>query len=359
MKTLLRLLLVTIATLGLVECGVRVAMPSRSYEAWRESSIQYRYHPSYAWSIEPGTYRSTGGPILVNSLGLRGAEIERPKPDGRLRIVVLGGSSTFNYDAAEGRTWSVRLEAALGRALGGDVEVINAGTPGYSTYQSSLRLDEQLIGLEPDAVLVYHLWNDLKSFWMDDPRAMAARWDELGRRNEASTLLRPSPWLDAVSRRSQTVTYARFAALRLSTPPPAEGWSHPELDKRVSEAGVAFYVENLVRIADRCAASGIPLGIIDQALLVTPDGSAVERERIRYDYTGFDHPTLVEAIERARDEVRRLAERPGVRHVTTDTFPADPALFRDHVHLTDAGLERLAAVIAPQVEAMLVAARDG
>ena len=102
------------------------------------------------------------------------------KKSGTLRVLVLGGSSTFNFGARNGRTWSVRLASFLGRRLGIEVEVMNAGTPGYTTYQSSMRLKEQLIEFNPDIVIVYHLWNDMKTFSYDDPRennqAMGYQW---------------------------------------------------------------------------------------------------------------------------------------------------------------------------------------
>jgi lysophospholipase L1-like esterase len=356
LRTSLRLLLAILSMLVLLEIGARLLLPARSYEDWRRSSLRYTYEPFYHWSLRAGEYRSPGGRIRINSYGLRGDEFTPEKEPDTIRILVLGGSAAFNYHAAGGQTWPRRLEAYLRRSLNRKVEVINAGTPGYSLYQSSMRFQHQLVSLDPDLVLVYHLWNDLTLFWIEDAGEIVDRWDLHGRYNEVSTLLDPFPFLDALCARSQFVTHLRFAGLGLLKRlrrVDEEGWVHRVLDKRVTPAGLAFYRSNLERVADTSASRGIPLGIIDQALLPVPESTRLERRRIRYEYTGFDHSRLLEAIADGLAVNREVALRKGVWQLGVEGVPRNLRHMRDHVHLTDAGLVRLVAILAPQVLAIL------
>jgi lysophospholipase L1-like esterase len=318
--------------------------------------MRYKYHPVYHWYTSSDTYVTAKGPIHINKLGLRGRDLIQRKPEGTLRVLCLGGSSTFNYHASQGRTWPMLLEQYLRTALKQDVEVINAGTPGYSLYQSSVRFEHELINYDPDVVLVYHLWNDLKLFWMDNPADMISKWEVHGRFNEASTLLEPFPLLDNMSRVSQFVTHLRFAwisNMKKRRRADDEGWFHLKLDKRITGPGVEFYRSNLQRVARVAADHNLPLGLIDQAMIVVEDPAATQNSKIRYNYLGFDHPTVLEAVRRARAVTREVAMADNVSIITTDGFPKDFEHFRDHVHLNEAGLAKLVALIGPQIVALV------
>ncbi len=98
--------------------------------------------------------------VQVNSLGLRGPEIEKRPPPGRTRILALGDSMTFGYYLEEYETWPARLEARL-RDAGHDVEVVNGGSGGWTIRSETLFLEERAIALEPDHVLIGFCANDI------------------------------------------------------------------------------------------------------------------------------------------------------------------------------------------------------
>jgi lysophospholipase L1-like esterase len=355
--TILALLVSLVLVIGGLEVGTRLLRPQASYEAWRRSSLRYVYNPEWHWSLRPGTYDGPQGTVHINSFGIRGGRIVPQKDTSTLRVICLGGSSTFNYGAADDRTWPARLQAALQRQLGRRVEVINGGTPGYSLFQSSLRFQYQFSRWQPDLVIVYHMWNDLKNFWTENTDSLIAKWEKHGRYNETSTLLAPSPALDWLSRHSQFVTYARFAwveYLKKKHHVESEGWVHPRLDKHVTETGVAFYRDNLLRICRLCERLQVPLLIVDQPLLANPGNSPSERARIQYQATGFTPTELQRAVESAyavNDSVARSS--PVAQHVTTTGFPRSLRTFSDHVHLRDAGLDALARILTPPCAAVL------
>jgi lysophospholipase L1-like esterase len=77
----------------------------------------------------------------------------------RFRVLALGDSCTFGLGVQDGETWPAQLEGVL-QVSGLDVEVINAGVPGYSAYQGRRLFETRGLALEPDLVLVTFGFND-------------------------------------------------------------------------------------------------------------------------------------------------------------------------------------------------------
>ncbi len=103
-------------------------------------------------------------PVSSNSLGLRGPEIQQPKPAGRYRILAVGDSHTFGFGVAESDTWPSILERRLRRADGWrdlDLEVVNGGIEALSLDQEVQLFKDRLLELEPDLVLWAYYWNDM------------------------------------------------------------------------------------------------------------------------------------------------------------------------------------------------------
>ena len=55
------------------------------------------------------------------------------------------------------------------------MQVINAGVPGYSSFDARNNYVYQLRRLDPDMILVYHSWNDIKYFRRVESEGMAMR----------------------------------------------------------------------------------------------------------------------------------------------------------------------------------------
>jgi len=146
-----------------------------------------------------------------NAHGLRGEEIEAPKPDGRYRIACLGGSTTYTTGVSNYRfSYPYLMERDL-RAQGYDVDVLNAGLAGWTTYESLINFELNLIDLELDMIIVYHAMNDLHAriVWP----ASAYRGDGSGRRNPTkATIFAPPFW------EHSTLVRAGLIQLGLTTP---------------------------------------------------------------------------------------------------------------------------------------------
>jgi len=100
----------------------------------------------------------------VNAGGFRGREeVALAKPEGVLRIMAVGGSTTFETTVGgDERAWPARLQHYL-RELAPErrVEVINAGVPGYRNIDNLIRLETELHRYRPDVIVLYEVHNDL------------------------------------------------------------------------------------------------------------------------------------------------------------------------------------------------------
>lgn len=165
--------MVAVATLLLME-GVAYLLPAPSPTgAWRDESgttggILLDGSPWFLWELRPGVHQERGVTVSVNALGMRGAEVG---PKSGPRVLALGDSSIYGFGVADDEVFTSRLAASL------DVEVINGGVPGYSTFQSLNLLDARGLALEPDVLLIGNLWSDNNFDTFVDRELLAAYSD--------------------------------------------------------------------------------------------------------------------------------------------------------------------------------------
>ncbi|MBN1365611.1 MAG: hypothetical protein JW976_12445 [Syntrophaceae bacterium] len=75
------------------------------------------------------------------------------------RVLCIGDSSTFGWKLDIRQTFPFILQKRLSQIPGG-VEVINAGVPGYSSWQSRLFLEDIIKSIHPHIVIIYSGNND-------------------------------------------------------------------------------------------------------------------------------------------------------------------------------------------------------
>ncbi|PYR42855.1 MAG: hypothetical protein DMF93_04645 [Acidobacteria bacterium] len=97
--------------------------------------------------------------IALDSRGYRTGEFTNRKPAGARRIACVGDSWTFGMNVDQERTYPSRLAADL-RASGANVEVLNFGVLGYSSFQGRQLLERRVLDLDPDVVLIGFGMND-------------------------------------------------------------------------------------------------------------------------------------------------------------------------------------------------------
>lgn len=137
-------------------------------------------HPYLAYAPKPNfeTLPAAKRKITHNSLGFRGPEITLEKPPGVLRVVCLGGSSTYGHGPSSNETtWPARLEAHLSEALPGrTIQVINGGCQGWSSFELLGNLAYRAIEFEPDLVIVYETINDMRCALYPNPKPDNTHW---------------------------------------------------------------------------------------------------------------------------------------------------------------------------------------
>ncbi|MGD0949614.1 MAG: SGNH/GDSL hydrolase family protein [Candidatus Binatia bacterium] len=132
------------------------------------------YSDSFLWACDPilyfkaNPYQVINGHRLINHAGFRSDEFG-PKRSGTYRIIALGDSCTFGVTLPKTKKdefyiaepYPQRLQRMVTERLGpGRVEVLNAGVPGYNSYQGVMLLRTKLRGLRPDLITVRFGWND-------------------------------------------------------------------------------------------------------------------------------------------------------------------------------------------------------
>jgi len=126
----------------------------------KTGSGMYYAHQYTAYALKPGYARYPREQI--NSLGFRGEEISKIKPDGVYRIVVTGGSTTFDVYLPWNESFPFHLQQVLRKRLGTDrIEVINAGLNGATTSETFHRLPTLILPINPDMVIMYEGFNDM------------------------------------------------------------------------------------------------------------------------------------------------------------------------------------------------------
>ena len=140
----------------------------------------------YAWTPHPylayyPTPNYKKGLTSHNSLGYRNEEFSVEKPENVYRIVALGGSSTYDVSIKDNQqTFTAQLEQKLKEEYGYEnVQVINAGVPGYNSWEILGNLEFRVLDLDPDLVIIYENTNDVHARLVEPS---AYRGDDLGRR---------------------------------------------------------------------------------------------------------------------------------------------------------------------------------
>ncbi len=106
-----------------------------------------------------------------NSLGLRNREIG-PKKKGVCRILFIGDSLIWSGETTSGKYFTQVLEDRLNAEYSTrtiSYEVINAGVPGYTTYQELEFLKIYGLDMKPDIVVLGFVFNDLYYKYLHRP----------------------------------------------------------------------------------------------------------------------------------------------------------------------------------------------
>ncbi len=143
-------------------------------------------------------------------------EVHIPPKDGRLRVLLFGGSNTQGFPADD-------LQAALcSRAPDPGFEVINLGRQGYGSERVAILLDQAMV-LQPDIVFLYSGHNEFveRGFAME----LVAEWQQ--------------PWIVRLVDRLSRLRTLNVLVSALEHRPDAAATTGPPPERRV-ERGADF-----------------------------------------------------------------------------------------------------------------------
>lgn len=346
------------------ELSVRALYPFHTPDTVREHSLPWvaavysaqRLEPvdreiaidrQKAWGRKPADAASERV-FYVNDQGYRGRSFSVTKPAGTIRIVVLGGSAAFDLAASRDRDWPHLIEEELLARHGrDDVEVINAALPGSTSVDSLGRLLTQVWAYEPDYVLLYHTWNDIKYFRGLSDGASLLAWT-VPPRPESNPFTNYRGPLDRLASHSQLYVKLRTAWLARGGELGVDGRPrYGDLVDHYGEQGPAQFRLALETFVDLCRNLHAEPVLLTQAVLVSSDNTEEDLSRIDGRYAGLARAALMRAIRDCERIVREVASSEGVALCDLAAeLSGRSELFTDHVHTTAAGSEAIAATVA-------------
>ncbi|MBZ0273585.1 SGNH/GDSL hydrolase family protein [bacterium] len=277
---------------------------------------------------------------------IRGKKPPYKKPPGEVRIVALGSSSTEGFEIDEDKNvWPGRLETILrARDRKRKARVLNAGVPGTTTFRMMLNLRHELVRYSPDIVILYAGHNDAHySFGAYTDRQLFELAQEIGTDprdvraveeyvpgNPGDAVAAPAPGTTAFDRwRARLSRLALYRTMRAAivgardTALPAVKGLSPMRARAIPPAEVAVI---LGEILATCREHGARLVIVAEATQgrsIEPYGSLMASFAHKYGLPFLDASEVMSACAPNREP-----------------------LFIDHVHLTIAGHDCLAAALA-------------
>ncbi len=348
------------------EIAVRLLLRYNTPDTIRQSSLQYRptayprhllvpdqrIDPGKAWGDSTNDHNATKSlTYRINGYGYRGDDFDLDKRPGSCRLVIVGGSSVFDLGAGDGEDWPRQVERLLtpqATALGiAPLKVINAGVPGHSSADAVAKLYTDLWRFEPDAVLLYNAWNDIKTFTALGPRSPLP--DVVQPHDpEADPFQNYRGPVDRLLGHSQLYIKMRNRYFLWRYPLGIEGQvADGELRDSFEDWALRQFRLNVELVVDASRNLGAEPILLTQATLVTADTSQEDRQRIAYGYQGLSHQGLLRAVNGCNDTVRQVAAAKGTDLLDlASRFSGQSELFDDHVHTSRLGSQRLAEAVA-------------
>ncbi len=301
----------------------------------------YMPHPYTAYQLVPDSHIESRNAIIhINRWGTRGPDQPYEKPPGNVRIVCLGGSTTFSILVSDdAHTWPLQLQRMLNEHYSTDrVEVLNYAAAGYNSAEALHTFMLRAIDRTPDVVIFHEGWNEIAA--ATDPGFQA----DYSHRRKANAQTQKPFWY-----RLALVRIYRYAAevMRKRAEPPG---TLEELPPRA----LAIYERNMESLVFLSKPRGIEPVFITMATRLPPDDDPAALSKVdavpHKIFQGRLTPAgLFHAMKANNDCMRRVARRHGCLVVDlANTYPREAENFvpGDFGHKTDRGDELFARLVA-------------
>ncbi len=332
----------TVAFLTLAETTVRIRAWVRRGETGTQQDI-YESDPQLGRVIKAGAVARVGNArTTINKWGLRGPDFEIEKAPGVTRVLCIGASTTFGQpDDDDAEIWTAQISDRLNATHPGQrYEVLNGAVPGYTVTQSLKNFRKSLARFNPDIVIVCHAATDL-----------AAHTRRQFGGSQAASYALPS-----LSRYVEGLSLA-FELVRANTASLRAGQFRRNRNRRVDQRGVERFESALSELIAECQKTHANVIVCTFARAFSADQPPATRAKLAATACYFNPQLsvdgLIDAYERYNDTIRHVAGDQGARLADADrTIPKAKAFYRDSIHFSPLGHQRMADLIAEQIHAL-------
>jgi len=355
----------------------------------RAISDIYKWHPFTGFTFAPNiefqashSHQKAKPVILVDEYSFLSnvRNYELKKSAGEIRIATIGASTTANINLSYEENWPGRLGILLNEVYPHKkIKILNAGVPGFDTAQSIGNLALRVMPFDPDIVIIYHAYNDLKAIRADrkfSPDYSHIHQKPYGYYQQPGILMR---WLnhsmfyvrvrkeyrDYVSNRNK---YNKMAGNKKSVKQEKAAGSKKQRLVHIPPDAVRIFeqhVRSLVAIAE---AGGAKVVLSSFATLHDPYLDYSDNERIKgltkyqktelgsllYFTPGLELPAIFKGINQFNNVLKIIAQEEKVGWVdNAASIPNDEKYFVDRVHFTKNGAKIMAENFFPVVRKLL------
>jgi len=293
-----------------------------------------------------------------NSHGFRGEELLDPKPEGTIRIVCVGGSTTYSQGVKDyQQSYPFLLNESL-KEKGIEAEVINAGVLNYNSLQTYINYHLRVKELQPDILIVYHGVNDMwprmvwphEAYLADQSGAYEpSRFHNYAFLRRISLIriplvlagvITPDGVLEDILEVSRTNRFHELRTQLFNKTYPKGIFKSVSLDSIIQTNSPVFYEKNLDRLIRHANSNGT------QVVLST----FVYSDQFQGYFPEFNQVGFQRGIEDHNAVMRMLSVKHDIPLIDLAAeLSVDKELFTDGMHFTHLGNQKRVEIMANQL----------
>ena len=319
----------------------------------REAAFRFQPDDDFGYRLTPNYVRKgvSGDATNHNAMGFRSSTEFGPKAPNALRIICLGGSTTYGTGVEDDtETYPSQLAEILGNAVDlerySSVEVLNLGVGNYTSVEVLKNLERYGLALDPDIVLIQSAINDIAPRFYSDFECEYTHFRIPMKRPKTGPIRRL--W------RSSRLVLTLGWRLGIYKPLTLQSWTQrpmPVMDAALENLainGSECFEENIREAVRLCIASGAKMYLLTQPYMDSPSQPEADASARRLEETYklglLDHNAVV-------SKIALLTEA----HLIDVAYkmPKSLSFFADPIHMTPVGnrvkAEIIADVLTPQL----------
>jgi len=289
----------------------------------------------------------------INVHGYRGKDFNFQKSPDIVRVIVYGGSAVFDLALPEGKDWPHRIEQYLHAAGLKNVEVINAGIPGHASFDSLGRFFSEGHLLEPDYVVLYHTWNDIKRFSSEESLLREMK----PHAPESNPMMYCQNSVDCfLVEHSRLYLVLRQGYLKKRLGVGLEGAAQRKRKEYVLTQKALDQFRLDIELFVDCARNiGAEPILMTQGRLIEATNEEKEPYRLRHVRNMLPFDFSYEAFAKADEIIKAVVVKKKALFIDAAALlkEKDEMIYFDHVHLNDRGSKRIATLVAEKLEGLI------